>query len=118
MQKTNFEVHIHNKGEENAYLLEMIGYHNGNHIVLNLEMFIAHIEAIKAHKKTLAIGYTFDEENSKLDIWEGEEHNFTLSIEENEVYELAADKVFNVHELLNPILKEFELNNNLKSKNN
>lgn len=113
-----FFVHIDNKGETNSYILEMIGNHNGKHIKLDLDFIIAHLEAYKAHKPNFAIGYSFDEQNRQLDIWEGNEHNFTLHIEEREIYELVNDKVFDVHELLNPILEQYALDNNLKPKNN
>lgn len=86
--KKQFKVFLHKLGSENEAILTMIANHNSGAGNLTLPDIAGYLNARKVlypsiYKKN---SYVFDEANLSLDIKEGDE--FTLHIEEVEVYEL------------------------------
>lgn len=118
--KKEFKVHIHNKGIANAEILNAIGNHNGGHSDISIYSISRLLEQIKHENYESNIDYTFDVKAGQIDVWEGNEENFTLHIEEVEKYELnpdAGDILGGIFKSIGDICEDYEKRNNIQSKN-
>lgn len=94
--KKQLQVYIHSLGFDNDSILKMVANSNSGKHVIGVDTIAFYLNARKAevpgiYKKK---GWILDEENKVLDIWEDTDTNFTLHIEEHEVFEIEDDTFY------------------------